>query len=170
MRYRAMISAIIMLSFFFCHLNAPFAFAQGSLSIAQNVGHVVIAETPATREIPFEESVTTSEIPVIVPEFYVEPKIEEPSKKKRIRRFFSFKWFDFLKWFWTKPKIDEDSESVKLLREWEEMLGFDAFYVYYKAQEARKIIKKKFSYKIFGMRATADYRDGKIFLIFKRKF
>ncbi|MBN1493750.1 MAG: hypothetical protein JW938_06335 [Candidatus Omnitrophica bacterium] len=170
METRAIKQAITWLMLLFFIAQTSSLYAQQTVAMPQSVPQLVIAETAVEKGVPVESTVTTSDLPIYIPDFISE-EIEVPlGKRAKIKRFFSLQWLSFLKWFWTKPKIDEKSESAELLREWEEMLGVDIFYVYFKAQEARKYVKEKCSFKVLGMRASADYRDGKIFLIMKRKF
>jgi hypothetical protein len=170
METRAVGLAIPLLLLFFIAAFTTPLYAQGSLVISQDIAQVVVADSAIKKEIPMEDTITTSDLPVYVPGFYIEEEKEQLTKKEILKRFFTLQWGGLLQWFWTKPEIDEKSESAQLLKEWEEMLGVDIFYAYFKAQEARKAIRNKCSFRVCGMRLTGDYRDGKIFLVLKKKF
>jgi hypothetical protein len=170
METRVVRLAIPLLLLFFIGAFTTPLYAQGSLVISQDIAQVVVADSAIKKEIPIEETFTTSDLPVYVPGFYIEEEKEPLTKKEMLKRFFTLQWGGLLQWFWTEPEINEKSESAQLLKEWEDMLGVNVFYAYFKVQEARKAFKEKCSFKICGMKATVYYRDGKIFLALKKKF
>jgi hypothetical protein len=145
-------------------------YAQGSIAVSQDIAQVVVADSAIKKEIPMEETFTTSDLPVYVPGFYIEEEKVTLTKRDMLKQFFSLQWSGFLQWFWTEPKINEKSNSAQLLKEWEDMLGANVFYPYFKAQEARNIIKEKLTFKVCGMKMSVYYRNDKIYLVFKRKF
>jgi len=150
-------------------LSTP-SYAQNSLALPQDVAQIIVADSALKKEIPIDETVTEKVVPIYIPDFPIEEEKGKVTKREWLKRFFTLRWGGLLDWFWTEPEIDEKSESAELLQEWEDMLGVDIFYAYFKAQEARRKIKDKFSFRVCGMRASADYRDGKIYLVLKRKF
>jgi hypothetical protein len=170
METRAVRLAIPLLLLFVIGVFATPLYAQGSLVISQDIAQVVVADSAIKKEIPMEETFTTSDLPVYVPGFYIEEVKDQLTKKEMLKRFFTLQWGGFLQWFWTEPKINEKSDSAQLLKEWEDMLGVNVFYAYFKAQEARNAIKEKCTFKICGMKASVYYRNDKIYLVFKRKF
>ncbi|MCM8774194.1 MAG: hypothetical protein NC820_05620 [Candidatus Omnitrophica bacterium] len=59
----------------------------------------------------------------------------------------------------------------KILRErWQEILGMDIFYPYFKAKEVENLVKEKTSITLFGFKGKAEFNDDSVKYIFKLKF
>ncbi|MCM8823108.1 MAG: hypothetical protein NC822_00320 [Candidatus Omnitrophica bacterium] len=59
----------------------------------------------------------------------------------------------------------------KILRErWQEILGMDIFYPYFKAKEVENLVKEKTSITLLGFKGKAEFNDDSVKYIFKIKF
>ena len=65
-----------------------------------------------------------------------------------------------------------DMDRRKLRQEWENALGIDIFYPYFKAQEVKEAVQNKTRVEVLHMRGRAEFdEETKQFkYIFKRKF
>jgi hypothetical protein len=68
---------------------------------------------------------------------------------------------------YNKPKVDEK----KMIREeWKKVFGIDVWYPYYKAKDAEKWVKKRFSVKVFKLKGEPQFKKNQILYTFKTKF
>lgn len=66
--------------------------------------------------------------------------------------------------------IDEQEEKKILRRKWEELLGVDVFYPYFKTKEIEDWVSEKVSVKFFNIKGKPKFEDNQIIYIFKVKF
>jgi len=74
---------------------------------------------------------------------------------------------EVFKLFYNKPKVDE---KVIVRQEWEEAFGFDVWSPYYKYKEIEKLVKNKFSVKVFKFKGEPRLEKSKIFYVFAATF
>jgi hypothetical protein len=82
----------------------------------------------------------------------------------------------FDRWFNSRvisPRRDENKEKQTLRDEWEEFLGVDVFYPYYKAKSVEKYVQSKTKVDFFKFKGSAEFNEGNSHsfrYIFKKKF
>jgi hypothetical protein len=64
------------------------------------------------------------------------------------------------------------NEKQRLREEWEEFLGIDVFYPYYKTKEVQKYVQDKTRVEFFKFRGRAEFEEGSssVRYIFKKRF
>ena len=79
----------------------------------------------------------------------------------------------FLNWINTKAyaaSTNQEDEKTILRKGWEQMLGVDIFYPYFKGKEVEAWLKEKASIKLFDIKGKPEFDDDQIKYIFKVKF
>lgn len=85
----------------------------------------------------------------------------------------------FERWFNTRPFPESSAarryrtETKEQLREeWQEFLGIDVFYPYYKVREIEKHVQEKTKFELFKFKGKAEFETGtsSVKYIFKKKF
>lgn len=66
--------------------------------------------------------------------------------------------------------IDEDKDKKVLRLKWEELLGIDIFYPYFKIHEIEDWIGEKASVKVFNIKGKPKFENNQVKYIFKVKF
>lgn len=85
------------------------------------------------------------------------------------KRTFIWRWFNASA---AARERSVDMDRRKLRQEWENALGIDIFYPYFKAQEVKEAVQNKTRIEVLRMRGRAEFdEETKQFkYIFKRKF
>ena len=83
----------------------------------------------------------------------------------------------FERWFNKKPlpsarMINRGSDPTELREEWQEFLGIDVFYPYYKVKDIEKDVQDKTKVDFFKFKGKAEFETGSSSFkyIFKKKF
>jgi hypothetical protein len=68
--------------------------------------------------------------------------------------------------------LDQNAEKKKSREQWQEFLGIDVFYPYFKAKEIENVIKTKTAVNFFDFKGKAEIDEGtsQVKYIFKKKF
>lgn len=154
----------------------PVVLAQEFVPIKQ----IIVPETSSSSEVNIPQEKQTEKVSLPATEIeklkqeietMQEPPIVFVPAEQKKKRYILFRWFfAFTDWLRREPPIKKGSKTQKLRENWEDMLGTDVFYLYFKAKEAQETIKEKYSYEVLDMKMSPDYRDGKVWLKWKRKF
>ncbi len=81
----------------------------------------------------------------------------------------------FGRWFNSRVIIsrrDDKREKEELREKWEEFLGIDVFYPYFKAKQVQEYVKDKTRVEFFKFKGRAEFEEGSgsVRYIFKKKF
>jgi hypothetical protein len=80
----------------------------------------------------------------------------------------------FGKWFNAQAsrRTDSRTEKEQLREQWEEFLGIDVFYPYFKARQVEKYVQEKTRVDFFNFKGKAEFETGSSSFryIFKKKF
>lgn len=69
---------------------------------------------------------------------------------------------------YASPIERDDKKAIR--QRWQELLGTDIFYAYFKAKEAEDWVKEKASIQIFNVKGKPEFRKDEVKYIFKVKF
>ncbi len=67
-------------------------------------------------------------------------------------------------------KPDDAVENIIIREQWENNLGVDIFYPYFKAKELESKVREKSSVSIFKIKGKAEFKNKEAKYIFKIKF
>ena len=137
---------------------------------------LLLALTPiATLLYAQEKKITDKERVIFYKEFLEQEKDlsaihadlyrHENSEDKKTSKF-----WDFINKKAYAATISEEEERKILRKKWEDLLGLDIYYPYFKAKEVEKKVSEKFSVKVFKLKGKPEYKNGQITYTFKTKF
>ena len=69
-----------------------------------------------------------------------------------------------------EEEVKKKDDKAELREKWRELIGFDIFYLYFKAKEIEDWIKERVSFKLFGMKGRPQFNKNKILYVFKGTF
>lgn len=99
---------------------------------------------------------------------YIYPDREEYFKEEKRGAFYGPTDYRF------KSEVEDDdkyTDDRQILREkWREFLGFDLFYLYFKAKNVENWVKEKLSVRLFNMKGRPQFKKNKIMYVFKATF
>ena len=79
----------------------------------------------------------------------------------------------FSEWVNTKPSgntNDETGEKLILREQWENQLGIDVFYPYFKAKELETKVREKTSVRVFKIKGKPEFKSDEAKYTFTIKF
>jgi hypothetical protein len=79
----------------------------------------------------------------------------------------------FSEWVNAKPEnkpIDESAEKILLREQWEDGLGIDIFYPYFKAKELETAVKERTSVRVFKIKGKSEFKSNEAKYTFSIKF
>ena len=92
------------------------------------------------------------------------PHRQEPANKKS---YFILEWLEESAY---SSNIDQQKEKDVLRKKWEDLIGVDIFYPYFKAKEVEKVVGDATKIQVFDMTGKTEIKKGRVQYIFKRKF
>jgi hypothetical protein len=108
--------------------------------------------------------------PVLKPDSFLKETLTELPDSSTPEEKITNSFLDFINKKAYAATIDEKEEKRILRKKWEELLGIDIFYPYFKAKEVESWVRDKASVEFFKLRGRPKFDDDQIKYIFKVKF
>jgi len=146
----------------------PIVYAEQSLSLAESAPLFFVGQNNLSEQLPIDRTKINQG-----PTMTLAPKPEDRyfdswDKEAAQDILYEQRNIRFKSEIVDDEKYTKDRETMR--EEWRDLLGFDLFYLYFKAKDAEKWVKNKFSVKLFNIKGSPQFNKHRILYVFKATF